>query len=501
MTLYLKYRPQTIEELDLESVRTALKSLLVKQEIPHAFLFSGSRGAGKTSAARILAKIVNCEKNDKKFGEPCNKCSSCLSIMKGSCLDVLELDAASHRGIDDIRALKDSVMLAPTSVRKKVYIIDEAHMLTTEAANAFLKTLEEPPDHAIFILATTNPEKLPVTIRSRTFNVLFQKANQTEIARQLNRVMKGESLKAEEGVIDLIAKASDGSFRDAVKMLEQLAFEETEITLEGARKMFSFSTSSNLDELLHFVSSYDAKSAIQVIETLAINGVSMKNYLDTLIDRLHEILLAKNGIPGKSDCLSLKIEDTVSLIDYLLAAKLQMMGSAISQLPIETALVKWIQAKGDKPAQSPVEREKKEQAQTKEQLKEKGTVGKVESKSTVDTSNPITELDGTVWGKILAGIKPKNASIEALLRAAFPIGFDGKDLRVGVYYRFHKERLDVITNKKTLEDVAAEVMGLPVRIICELTEKKADPAKEVAPALTPSRDPDIIEAAKEIFGA
>ena len=158
--LYLKYRPKNIDELDLKVAREALSEIVKSGNIPHAFLFSGPKGTGKTSAARILSKIVNCENRKKGAINPCNKCESCKSIDKGASLDIIELDAASHRGIDDIRALKEAIKLSPSSSEKKIYIIDEAHMLTTEASNALLKTLEEPPSHALFVLATTNPEKL-----------------------------------------------------------------------------------------------------------------------------------------------------------------------------------------------------------------------------------------------------------------------------------------------------------------------------------------------------
>ncbi|MBU2036468.1 DNA polymerase III subunit gamma/tau, partial [Patescibacteria group bacterium] len=168
-TYYLKYRPQTIEQLDIKEIRESLSKILKSGKIPHAFLFSGPKGTGKTSAARILAKIVNCEKPKVK-GVPCNKCDQCKSITNGNNIDVIELDAASNRGIDDIRALREAVKLSAAKAQKKVYIIDEAHMLTLEASNALLKTLEEPPSHVIFILATTNPEKLIGTIRSRTTN-------------------------------------------------------------------------------------------------------------------------------------------------------------------------------------------------------------------------------------------------------------------------------------------------------------------------------------------
>ena len=221
MTLYLKYRPRNLDELDLTDVGESLKKILSGDNIPHAFLFAGPKGTGKTSAARILAKIINCTGKNP----PCDKCEECHSITKGTNLDVIEMDAASHRGIDDVRTLRDAVKLAPVNSKKKIYIIDEAHMLTTEASNALLKTLEEPPAHVIFILATTNPEKLIDTIKSRVTFIPFRKATEEEIKNSLRRVIAGEKIKIEDKVVEKIAKLANGAFRDAVKMLEQFTFE------------------------------------------------------------------------------------------------------------------------------------------------------------------------------------------------------------------------------------------------------------------------------------
>ena len=187
MTLFLKYRPKNLDEIDERDVSESLKKIISQKSFPHAFLFAGPKGTGKTSAARILAKIINC--TNLEGVDPCGKCEQCVSIEKGNNLDVIELDAASHRGIDDVRILRDAVKLAPVAAKKKIYIIDEAHMLTTEASNALLKTLEEPPDHVVFILATTNPEKLIDTIRSRTTYIPFRKANPEEILVSLKRVV------------------------------------------------------------------------------------------------------------------------------------------------------------------------------------------------------------------------------------------------------------------------------------------------------------------------
>ena len=230
-TYYLKYRPQKVSELDLISVRESLEKILKSKKIPHAFLFSGPKGIGKTSAARIFAKSINCLGKRKDF-EPCNKCDVCQEITNGSSLDLIEIDAASNRGIDDIRSLREKIKLSPARCRYKVYIVDEAHMLTTEAFNALLKTLEEPPAHAVFILCTTEPEKLPKTIVSRCLQIKFQKAKKEEVINSLKRVVKGEKLEVEKEVLAEISVNAEGSFRDAQKILDQLSLANRKISLK-----------------------------------------------------------------------------------------------------------------------------------------------------------------------------------------------------------------------------------------------------------------------------
>ncbi|MBI3283164.1 DNA polymerase III subunit gamma/tau, partial [Candidatus Curtissbacteria bacterium] len=229
---YRKYRPQKFADLvGQEKTREILLAQLTSGKIGHGYLFAGPRGTGKTSTARIFAKAVNCKSflkpatgNQKqKFGEPCNKCISCLAVSDGSHLDLVEIDAASNRGIDEIRDLREKIKLAPVSCRFKVYVIDEAHMLTIDAFGAFLKTLEEPPAHAIFILCTTAAGKLPPTIISRLARFNFKRANDEEIVRALRAVAKSEGLHVEESAFLKIAKSADGSFRDGVSILDQLA--------------------------------------------------------------------------------------------------------------------------------------------------------------------------------------------------------------------------------------------------------------------------------------
>ncbi|HCR35643.1 DNA polymerase III, subunit gamma and tau [Candidatus Woesebacteria bacterium GWC2_33_12] len=321
MTFYLKYRPQTIEELDMQSVRESLTSIVKSGNIPHAFLFAGPKGTGKTSAARILAKVINCE--SKKI---CNKCEQCISITKGSNIDVIEMDAASNRGIDDIRVLRDTIRLAPVKAKAKIYIIDEAHMLTTEASNALLKTLEEPPDHVYFILATTNPEKLIDTIKSRTTLIQFTKATTEETKRSLKRIIKKEKfitksvmlIKNEE--LDQIIKLSEGSFRDAVKLLELYAKDSGFLKNVG---------SFNVDELIKSLFEKNSKDVISKIEDAIKEGNGIDRITKDILEKLQQKLL--------------QTEDSkvITLIEYILGAQEFNKVTPIEELPLEVALTKW----------------------------------------------------------------------------------------------------------------------------------------------------------------
>lgn len=470
MTLYLKYRPQKVSELDLTSVRETLGKILLSKNIPHAFLFSGPKGTGKTSSARILAKALNCEY--PKNGEPCGKCDQCLSIAKSSNIDVIEMDAASNRGIDDIRVLRENIKLAPARAKRKIYIIDEAHMLTTEAANALLKTLEEPPAHVVFILATTNPEKLPSTISSRMTMVNFNKATLQEIGNKLQKISKEEEIKIDEKAIELIAQSADGSFRDAVKNLEMLSMQGTEITLELVNKILFQGNTLQIDKIMQFIVDRDSKQILEEIERVAKDGGSMKMYVDQIIGHLHKNLL--ESITKES---SLSLSEISELITNLNNAKSQLSYSPIAQLPLELAILDWLKDKGKKKPEI------------------------VETEPQVVPSVPVAQvLEGEQWTQILLNVREKNASIEALLRSSKPMSFDGKTLTLGVYYKFHKERLEAGNNRQTLEDVLHNVYGVNVLVDCVLAQKPNIP---VAPKEVVLEEPkkDIAQVAKEIFGA
>jgi len=510
MTLYLKYRPRNLNELDLGDVGESLKKILSKKSIPHAFLFAGPKGTGKTSAARILAKIVNCESKNP----PCGKCDQCLSIDKGNNLDVIEMDAASHRGIDDVRILRDAVKLTPVSARKKIYIIDEAHMLTTEASNALLKTLEEPPEHVIFILATTNPEKLIDTIRSRTTYIPFRKARPEEIVRSLKRVVTGEKIKIDTETLSVIAEASDGSFRDAIKILEQLVAEEKELSKDFLEEFLFKKKAFNLDTFTALLVKKDTKSLIEEIGKLGVKGVAVETFLVALLKKLRLSLLAKIGV-GTDEIPAMDKEGLIALIELLEEASRGIAGSLIEELPLEIAIIKWCEeGEGNRPQLTHLKQDSSvAEGDTDSGSFRSATPATQNLTQTIAsgvrehaTASGIVEGEGVnddIWKNILSLIKPVNASIEALLRAARPMKYDGKVLTLGVYYKFHKERLEDVHHRKILEDAVAAVFKSPTRVTCILVEpppRKIIEEVKVEAVLTEGKDKDIMKAAEEIFG-
>ena len=510
MTLYLKYRPKTLDDLDLTSVRDTLKNIVSTGDIPHAMLFSGPRGLGKTSAARIIAKIVNCE-NPSKDGEPCNKCTSCKAIDLGNHMDVFELDAASHRGIDDVRILREGVKLAPAQGKKKVYIIDEAHMLTVEAANALLKTLEEPPSHVMFILATTNPEKIIDTVRSRAVNINFTKPSMGELVRSLTKVVEGEGLKPDADFLESLAELSEGSFRDAVKKLDSLVLSGKSLSLSS---LSGVSGGHEVDELLDFVFAKDGAPALKIVQGVEESGET-DIFVERVVMRLRKAVLASLGAgEGKINAPDSEI---VSFLTTLLTNITSMQATPIASIPLEITIAKWCMNNSDSlQGEAPEVETKKAETSKKKLDKEVPQVQpKVISTPQEDLVAPapsLKSLDDGAWAKVLAAASPKNKSVEALLRSAKPISFDGNTLTIGVFYSFHKERLEAPTYRILMDEIVSNVFGKNIKVVCVITKPPVDQIIETKsaegvvlaepprePALTTEEDKDIIKLAEEMF--
>ena len=298
MVFYRKYRPQTLEELaGQQAVKQNLTSAITAGKLAHAYLFCGPKGTGKTSTARILAKIINCE-NPPSPAVPCNKCMHCISITDGSNLDVVEMDAASNRGIEDVRILRENIKLAPTSGRKKVYIIDEVHMLSNDAFNALLKTLEEPPSHVLFVLATTELQKIPQTVLSRVTKLDFKLVSEQDLIEVLRSIAEKEKIKVEDEALLLLAQRSGGGIRDAVKLLDQLSHFGT-ISRQTVEDNLGVGSMEGMIELLTLISQRKLPEALKQLAKLLESGANPKELNLSLLSLLRQILLMKNGIEIK----------------------------------------------------------------------------------------------------------------------------------------------------------------------------------------------------------
>lgn len=293
LALYRKYRPTNFNEVvGQDKVITVIKNEIINNRISHAYLFSGPRGTGKTTTAKIIAKLVNC--TNPVNGECCNKCDNCLNFKNSS--DIVEIDAASNNGVDEIRELRDKVNLVPTNSKYKIYIIDEVHMLTTQAFNALLKTLEEPPAHVIFILATTEPHKIPLTVASRCQKFQFSKISNDEIVHRLSDIIKEENIKLDNEILLEIARLSDGGLRDAINMLDQLlAYKSENITLMD---VYNINSCVSYIDIYNFINNMMINNAIEIvnfIEKIDSEGKNISKFIEELIVFLKDILLYKSA--------------------------------------------------------------------------------------------------------------------------------------------------------------------------------------------------------------
>jgi len=371
LVLYRKYRPQTFAEIiGQEHIVQTLTNAISSGMVSHAYLFSGPRGSGKTTIARLLAKAVNCQNRKGNEYEPCNKCSSCLEIMEGRSMDLIEIDAASHRGIDEIRELKDGIRFVPTKSKYKVFIIDESHQLTKEAVNALLKTLEEPPAHAIFVLATTEIHKMIPTIISRCQRFDFRKLTLPEIIKRLEIISQKEKAKIEKAALELIALNSGGSIRDGESLLDQvLTFAGTfekgrEIKAEDIKGLLGLVEINLVSKFCDFIAEKNASEAINFLNDTIDKGLDLQNFTKALINYLRQTLILKmtgekegnliiTGLTkeefqklGEQSAL-FKEDKLRNILELLLEAENKMKYSSIPQLPLELAIIEAIEKKGN----------------------------------------------------------------------------------------------------------------------------------------------------------
>ena len=524
---YRKWRPQTLSEVvGQEPVTQTLRHAVESGKIAHAYLFCGPRGTGKTSMARILAKAVNCP--NKTGGEPCNSCDMCRSISEGRALDVIEIDAASNRGIDEIRSLREKANYAPGLARYKVYIIDEVHMLTEAACNALLKTLEEPPPHVIFVLATTEAHKVIATIISRCQRFNFHRLRQTEIADKLKLICEKEGIHIEPGSLELIARAATGSLRDAENILQQMiAYYGNRIELDQIQAELGISRDSRVRQLARCVVSRDVAAGLKIINSLNSDGVDLHQFNVGLIEYLRGLLLAKSRCEEALDVTSEDLAEMGSLatnatLDYLLKAvksfsSIDFRSDNYSTLSLELALLGC--ALSPQPGRErPTMTTPPEVVDVPQVTKPPERVGAdipvavnpdrvgTEDGSEVPTAVSTSEIPSkeiprdidyvsSRWREFIKSLRGEGSSgnLDAFLRSACdPVAVEDDTLVLGFYYSFHKEKIEDAKYRHLVEKKLKEVFGRPYKIRCVLVDSKRE-----APSQARTENP-VIRAALEM---
>lgn len=453
----------------------ALMNQVKRGKTVHAYLFVGSRGTGKTTTARVLAKALNCT-DLRKVGDPCDKCENCVAIRNGVFLDLSEIDAASNRGIDDIRELRDRVKLAPSVGACKVYIIDEVHMLTTEAFNALLKTLEEPPRHCVFILCTTELHKVPDTIKSRCQVFSFKRATIKQLVSRLSDIAKKEKAEISKKKLEAIARAASGGFRDAETILQQVIEGDLDIT-----SFLSVASKEGYVDFIDYILQKDANLAFRHVDKAFENGVDLYTWAGGLVMYLRDLLFIKANAQGalidvSEDVLlsmgkqssAFSTHDLVRAIERFIGAQNDTKVLTIPQLSLELAIAELCLNSNDSHAQiqdnpitSPGDATKVK-GQYKKPISPQNT-----AKPTLDFSR--VEKD---WSSVLDAAVDYNSSVLALLKMAKPVATRGNNVVLEVVYAFHKERLESPKNIKIVEKVLNDVFDLPVSVECEVNKSK-----------------------------
>ncbi len=449
--LYRKYRPQSFDDLvGQPTVRKTLMEAIKQGRLVHAYLFSGPRGTGKTSSARLIARAIQCDANQAS-GEPCGKCEPCKQNATGDLIDLVEIDAASNRGIDEIRDLREKIRFAPSHAKSKVYIIDEVHMLTKEAFNALLKSLEEPPAHVYFILATTEIHKIPATILSRCQRYDFRRVSERAIVGRLEHIAKKEKLDVELSALELLAKHADGGMRDAISLLEQFSTEK--LTEELVQESLGLSSHASCDELFGALGSGDTQKGLAVIEKLHNEGYDLQSFttsfLGLLRHKLHE------AVAGKKDGIVPKLLEWINHFDE---AWMKLKRASIAQLPLEIAVIRSthsVSAPVAEKAAAPVK--KTEPIKTVEQPKRAEGLMHM---TAIEQQMP----------KILKAIQ--NPGVRMAFQAGNLKSLEDKTVTMVFPSRFHYDKVHTAAAIVDIEAAFNIVFGSPMKVLCEVDEGK-----------------------------
>ena len=536
--LYRKWRPRTFHQVvGQEHVTQTLRNAVASSRIAHAYLFSGPRGTGKTSTARILAKAVNCLA--EADNRPCNECQMCRAIDQGRAMDLIEIDAASHTGVDDIRDLRDKISFAPAEATYKLYIIDEVHMLSSSAFNALLKTLEEPPAHAILVLATTEPHKIPATVLSRCQRFDFRPISVKAMIQRLRDIASEEGLSVHEGALDLIARQSTGSMRDAESLLDQLSsYAGSEITLEQVHTMLGTASSQAVRQLVEHLAMRDVAAGLSTIGHAIADGADPRQLNKDLISYLRGLLLVKTTDSGPTDVTEeqqsemtqraahFSLARLVRTIKIFNQAALDVKGSAQPQLPLEIAVVEAIlsgdQGGADRPLPPPtIETRPAKIAEERTEVKSaKATARPTATGTSSEPADAAPERErpedrtprlvqegeeGSLaalqqaWSEIAARVNRRNQSIAAIARDCPPVALEGDVLTLCARSPFHKQKLESDQARQLVEQVTGEALGRSCRITCVLSPHEPAQSTDDKQLEQLTEDP-LIKAGLELGG-
>jgi DNA polymerase-3 subunit gamma/tau len=493
--LYRKWRPMTFEQVVAQDhVTQTLRNALALGRVGHAYLLSGPRGTGKTTTARLLAKAVNCLAGEPAE-RPCNTCRFCQSVNQGRFLDLIEIDAASNTGVDDVRDLREKVGFSPNEGRFKVYIIDEVHMLSTAAFNALLKTLEEPPSHAIFVLATTEIHKIPATVLSRCQRFEFRRIPLDKIVHRLQALLEHEGVNVEPGVLNLVARQATGALRDAESLLDQLLSSQSEgITLEYAQAVLGTANSEEVEEMVAAWIAGDSAAGLGAIERALDSGTDPQQFLRQAVDYLRGLLFFKSGgavpvdIPEtmhrslQRQAEALEVGELLRGVRRFSAAVSEAKGGWQPQLPLELAFVESVSERLAEPAEveeiqsvpTTVVREVSTTASTDssgDELVEPVPSSTPGASASADVPPAVGSLSEdrikSRWGELKNRLRQnKQYAVGALLNSGQFLGVEDQTVVLGYPEGFIRDKMQADNNRKVLEKTLTEMLGTMVRVRC-----------------------------------
>ncbi|WP_053954908.1 DNA polymerase III subunit gamma/tau [Inediibacterium massiliense] len=520
MALYRKWRPQVFEDVvGQEHITKTLKNQIRNNNIAHAYLFCGTRGTGKTSTAKIFARAVNCLQ--PKEYNPCNTCENCSGILHENIMDVIEIDAASNNGVDDIRELRENVQYPPTNGKYKVYIIDEVHMLSTGAFNALLKTLEEPPSYALFILATTEPHKIPATILSRCQRFDFKRVTETDLIDRMNHICTHMGIEVEEEALHLIARNSDGAMRDALSILDQcISFENGKITYEHVIDLLGTVSDEYLFKIVEAIANRETQNLIEQIEEIVSLGKDIQQFIKDLLQHYRNLMMTKvSNAPdriihmSKENIQRLREQENKISMNEIIRA-IQELSSTLAEVKwttqprvfLEISMIKLSKPQMDVSIEGLVERiaqlEKVIQSgkihiETQEEKSKDLDEKKEEKHKNPSVKRIPLESLKKGWSQILQVIKKRKISIYAVLMEGELVEVSGNQLIVSFKqgYGFHKEAAEKSPYKEFIEDVVTEMVGQKLHLKCVMEDEL-----HTMPKGEQSKEDEEVQKIIELFG-